>query len=82
VQRLSTNRTRPGTPSNLAQPLGRGMPLTSRLRLCAGKHQGDPSIRRQHLDKAREVFASAIYHRPRIRLTIRQWTRVLSQWPQ
>jgi hypothetical protein len=24
-----------------------------------------------NLDKAREVFASAIYHRPRIRLTIR-----------
>ena len=33
------------------------------------------------LDKAREVFAEAIYHRPRIRLTIRQRTRVLEQWP-
>jgi hypothetical protein len=32
------------------------------------------------LDKAREAFAAAIYHRPRIRLTIRQRTRVLEQW--
>jgi hypothetical protein len=32
------------------------------------------------LDKAREVFAQAIYHRPRIRLTIRQRTRVLDEW--
>ena len=35
------------------------------------------------LDKAREVFAAAIKHRPRrIRLTIRQRTRVLEQWPK
>ena len=34
------------------------------------------------LDKAREVFAEAIYHRPRIRLTIRQRTLVLEQWPK
>ena len=34
------------------------------------------------LDKAREVFAAAIYHRPRIRLTIRQRTQVLEQWPK
>jgi hypothetical protein len=34
-----------------------------------------------NLDKAREVFAAAIHHRPRIRLTIRQRTRVLEQWP-
>jgi hypothetical protein len=34
------------------------------------------------LDKAREIFAEAIYHRPRIRLTIRQRTRVLEQWPK
>jgi hypothetical protein len=33
------------------------------------------------LDKARDVFAAAIYHRPRIRLTIRQQTRILEQWP-
>ena len=35
-----------------------------------------------NLDKARAVFASAIYHRPRIRLTIRQRTRVLEEWPK
>jgi len=34
------------------------------------------------LDKAREVFAAAIYHRPRIRLTIRQQSLVLKQWPK
>jgi hypothetical protein len=33
------------------------------------------------LDKAREVFAAAIYHPPRIRLTIRQRSLVLEQWP-
>jgi hypothetical protein len=35
-----------------------------------------------NLDKARDIFAKAIKHRPRIRLTIRQRTRVLDQWPQ
>jgi hypothetical protein len=34
------------------------------------------------LDKAREVFAAAIKHRPRIRPTIRQRTRVLEEWPK
>jgi hypothetical protein len=34
-----------------------------------------------NLDKAREVFAAAVKHRPRIRLTIRQRTSVLEQWP-
>ena len=34
-----------------------------------------------NLDKARDIFAKAIKHRPRIRLTIRQRTRVLRQWP-
>jgi hypothetical protein len=34
-----------------------------------------------NLDKARELFAEAVKHRPRIRLTIRQRTRVLQQWP-
>ena len=34
------------------------------------------------LDKARDVFAEAIYHRPRIRLTIRQRSLVLEQWPK
>jgi hypothetical protein len=33
-----------------------------------------------NLDNAREVFTSAVKHRPRIRLTIRQRTRVLQQW--
>jgi hypothetical protein len=35
-----------------------------------------------NLDKARELFAAAIKHRPRIRLTIRQRTRVLEEWPK
>jgi hypothetical protein len=34
-----------------------------------------------NLDKARKLFAEAVKHRPRIRLTIRQRTRVLEQWP-
>jgi hypothetical protein len=33
------------------------------------------------LGRARSVFEQAIKHRPRIRLTIRQQTRVLDQWP-
>jgi hypothetical protein len=35
-----------------------------------------------NLEKARKLFAEAIKHRPRIRLTIRQRTRVLEQWPR
>ena len=35
-----------------------------------------------NLDKAREIFAAAIYHRPRIRLTIRQRSLVLEEWPK
>jgi hypothetical protein len=35
-----------------------------------------------NLDKAREIFQQAIKHRPRIRLTIRQRTRVLDKWPR
>jgi len=31
-------------------------------------------------DKAQAVFAAAIKHRPRIRLTIRQRSLVLEQW--
>jgi len=34
-----------------------------------------------NLDKAREVLVAAIKHRPRIRLTIRQRSLVLEQWP-
>jgi hypothetical protein len=35
-----------------------------------------------NLDKAQAVFAAAIKHRPRIRLTIRQRSLVLEQWPK
>ena len=35
-----------------------------------------------NLEKARLIFAKAVEHRPRIRLTIRQRTRVLLQWPK
>jgi hypothetical protein len=34
-----------------------------------------------NLEKARELFAEAIRHRPRIRLTIRQRTWMPEQWP-
>jgi hypothetical protein len=34
------------------------------------------------LGRARAVFEGAIQHRPRIRLTIRQRTRLIQQWPQ
>jgi hypothetical protein len=34
-----------------------------------------------NLDKARAIFTEAVKHRPRIRLTIRQRTRVLQGWP-
>jgi hypothetical protein len=34
-----------------------------------------------NLEKAKDIFAEAIKHRPRIRLTIRRRTRVLQQWP-
>jgi hypothetical protein len=32
--------------------------------------------------KDREIFAQAVKHRPRIRLAIRQRTRVLERWPK
>jgi hypothetical protein len=35
-----------------------------------------------NLDKARALFESEIKRRPRIRLTIRQRTRVLDEWPR
>ena len=35
-----------------------------------------------NLSKAQEIFANAIEHRPPIRITIRQRTRVLQRWPQ
>ena len=34
------------------------------------------------LDKAKRVFDRWAKHRPRIRMTIRQRTRVLQQWPE
>jgi hypothetical protein len=34
------------------------------------------------LDKARAIFEAEVKRRPRIRLTIRQRTQVLQQWPQ
>jgi hypothetical protein len=34
-----------------------------------------------NLEKAREIFANAAKHLPRIRLTIRRRTRVLQRWP-
>ena len=34
-----------------------------------------------NLDYARMIFDRAIKHRPRIRLTIRQRTRVIDRWP-
>jgi hypothetical protein len=34
-----------------------------------------------NLEKANNIFAEAIKHRPRIRLTIRQRTLVLQDWP-
>jgi hypothetical protein len=33
------------------------------------------------LSRARSLFERAIKHRPRIRLTLRQRTRVIDQWP-
>jgi hypothetical protein len=32
-------------------------------------------------DRARQLFTEAVKHRPRIKLTIRQRTRVLQEWP-
>jgi hypothetical protein len=34
------------------------------------------------IDKAREVFAAAVKHRPGGRYTIRQRCRVIEQWPK
>ena len=35
-----------------------------------------------NLDRARQLFAKTVKHRQLIRLTIRQRTRVLDQWPR
>ena len=34
-----------------------------------------------NLEKAQEIFAKAVKHRPRIRLTIRQRMGLLQRWP-
>ena len=34
-----------------------------------------------NLDKARAIFAATVKRRPRVRLTIRQRSRVLQHWP-
>jgi hypothetical protein len=35
-----------------------------------------------NLERAKDIFAEAVKQRPRIKLTIRQRTRVLEQWPK
>lgn len=35
-----------------------------------------------NLERVRDLFVNAVKHRPRIRLTIRQHTRVIYQWPE
>jgi hypothetical protein len=35
-----------------------------------------------NLGRAQHIFSNALRHRPRIRLTIPQRTRVLQQWPE
>jgi hypothetical protein len=35
-----------------------------------------------NLEKARDLLAKAIKHRPRIRLTLRQRTRILDEYPR
>ena len=35
-----------------------------------------------NLDKARRIFERTTKHRPRVRLTIRQRTRGLDEWPR
>ena len=47
-----------------------------------GQHVLDLVFAGSRLDKARRIFERIIKHRPRIRLTIRQRTRVLNEWPR
>lgn len=35
-----------------------------------------------NLEKARDIFVKAVEYRPRIRVTIRQRTRVIYRWPE
>jgi hypothetical protein len=46
-----------------------------------GQHVLDLVFAGTSLDKARRIFERITQHRPRIRLTIRQRTRVLNEWP-
>ena len=46
-----------------------------------GLHIVDLVYAGNKLDKALAIFAAMVKHRPRIRLTIRQRTRVLQEWP-
>jgi hypothetical protein len=67
--------------------LVRGHATNARAVLCAFEWTRDGSkvdhmlYAASNLVKAREIFAAAIKHRPRIRLTIRQRSQVLEQWP-
>jgi hypothetical protein len=47
-----------------------------------GQRVIDLAFAGSNLDKARRIFERMTKHRPRIRLTIRQRTRVLEQWPK
>jgi hypothetical protein len=47
-----------------------------------GQHVPDLVFAGSSLDKARRIFERIIKHRPQIRLTIRQRTRVLNEWPR
>jgi hypothetical protein len=47
------------------------------MSVAAEDHTITPSVKEA---MAQTVFAAAIKHRPRIRLTIRQRTHVLKQW--
>ena len=60
--------------------MGRARSL-DRLLFTSGTKIGRMLYAGSNLDKAREVYPAAVKHRPRIRLTIRQRTRVLQQWP-
>jgi hypothetical protein len=46
-----------------------------------GQHVVELEFASSSLDKAKRIFDRMTEHRPRIRLTIRQRTRVLQQWP-
>jgi hypothetical protein len=47
-----------------------------------GQHVVELEFAGSSLDKAKRIFDRMTKRRPRIRLTIRQRTRVLDEWPQ